>query len=572
MKKLIPSSIYLLCLSSLGLLAQNPTANFSISPNPVCSGVTNTIQIIDNSTNSPSAWSYTILGGGGPGPGATPTILTSQNPTLSLNFPGTYTISLVASNSSGSSSIYIHTLQVLPSPNANVNPAQQTTCLGGNPINISVTAGGGPGGGGTNTYSWSTGSTASLISVTPTVTTTYSCLITGTNGCSVERVATITIGSPTVLITSNPVAICPGTSSTLTATGSAPGPFTYTWMNSATTRTLSTSIAGVYDVTVTNSNGCTAVQSYTLGTSTTLSLTTTSTPSVLCSGNTATVRVTGASSYSWSTGSVAANATVNPTSNTTYTVFGQIGVCSGTAAITLSVNVTPTISVNSSASTICSGKSATLTANGANTYTWLPTTVSSSLVVTPNSNTTYSVRGNNPGCPNRTGTISITVNPSPVISLVSSTNEICSGEVVAIAASGANSYTWNTGSNGAILLTNPTITTTYSVIGSDGNNCEATASLTQVVNACTNLETQFSKMSEFTAYPNPSQGSVTLHSDADMEIIIFNEMGSILDHYVLNASNEHTTSLKNLPSGFYLLQSVSTSTQQSVAKKLIIVN
>jgi hypothetical protein len=562
-------NLFLLLTAISGFtLAQVPTANFIISPNPVCSGSTNVVQITDNSSGSPNSWSYTVQAGGA-GPGGAPTILTSQNPTLSFNFQGTYTITLVATNSSGASLPVSYTLLVLPSPNSNINPATQTTCIGSNPVNISVTIGGGPGGGGVNSYSWSTGSTASLISVSPSVSTTYSCLITATNGCSVLRTANITIAAASVSITSNPINICPGTSSTLTASGSAPGPFTYTWSNSITTRTLSTALAGVYDVTVTNSNGCSAIQSYTLGTSTTLSLTATSTPSVLCAGNTATVRVTGAATYTWSTGAVTANASVNPIANTTYTVQGVIGICSGTAAITISVNMTPTLLIGSSSVSLCAGESATLNASGANTYTWLPSTISESLVITPSAGSSYTVRGNNPGCPNRTATISILVIASPTLVLSTSSNVICAGEYVAIAASGADNYFWSNGSNSALLLVSPSVSTTYSVTGYyNQNSCGTKASILQIVNACTGINADANSMEFFTVYPNPVSDGVTISSDLTLKVTLVNYSGQVIKKFELNEWNHYSYRLDDLSEGIYFVNAQ--NSERNLIKKIVV--
>lgn len=56
---------------------------------------------------------------------------------------------------------------------------------------------------------------------------------------------------------------------------------------------------------------------------------------------------------------------------------------------------TPTIAVSSSSNVICSGNSTTLTANGANTYTWSNGSNNSYIVITPTVSTTYTVWGNN---------------------------------------------------------------------------------------------------------------------------------------------------------------------------------
>jgi PKD repeat protein len=153
----------------VSLKAQVPVANFSVTPNPACTNTNNAVQIIDLSTNSPTAWSYTVAIFG-PGPGGT-AVYNTQNPTVSFNFPGTYTITLVSTNAAGSSATHSQTLTVLRSPNANINPANVNSCIGATPVTINVNAVG-PGAA-SDTFSWSTGATSNSITVSPNVTTTF---------------------------------------------------------------------------------------------------------------------------------------------------------------------------------------------------------------------------------------------------------------------------------------------------------------------------------------------------------------------------------------------------------------
>ncbi len=553
--------------------AQAPVASFSLSANPVCSGSTNVMQITDLSTGAPTSWIYSITAqGGGPGGGAT-TTLSTQNPTLSFNGPGTVTITLISSNGSGASTPVVQTLTVLASPNGNINPNNSTTCPGGNPVTLTFAAGGGPGGGGTNTYAWSTGATTSSIVVTPSATTVFTCVVTATNGCSNTRTATLTVAPATATVASNPVALCPGSPATLTATGSNPGPFTYSWSSGATTRTISTSLTGVYTVTVTNSNGCSATQTYSLGSSTTLSLTAVADPSVLCAGSTATLHVTGGATYSWDNGATAANVTVNPTSNTSYTVNGFIGTCTGSTSITLSVNVTPTLSTTSSSSVVCNGHSVILNANGATTFTWLPSTVSQSVSMTPSVNTTYVVRGNNPGCPTRTAAITINVNQNPTISISSSSMNACAGDAIALAAFGADTYTWSNNSNAAVFIVQPTVTTVYSLTGTAANGCTTTASITQSVTVCTGLvENAGTHNSGLTIYPNPSSGHVLVLSgtkeSGETKANVYDQTGRLVKSVVLEGGVENELNLETLTNGIYYLQVENTSV--SLGQKIIL--
>jgi hypothetical protein len=544
MKNLFSKGIFFLSfIVSTGALAQVPTADFTVSPNPVCSGTNHLVQITDLSTGSPTAWSYTVSAAG---PGG-PTVYQGQNQSIFFNMPGTYTVTLIASNTSGASTAVSHTVMVLPSPVGQMAPSSQTTCAGSNPLSISIITGG-PGAAST-TFSWSTGSTTNSITVTPSVTTTYTCVMTGTNGCTTERTSTVVISQPTISITSNPVFICPGSSSTLTATGTNPGPFTYSWSTAATTRTISSNTAGVYSVTVTNANNCTAVQFYTLSTSTTLSLSIISNPPILCAGNTGTLRATGASSYSWSTGSGAANTTVAPITSTTYTVNGQFGTCSGSTTITYSVNVTPTVVAVAVPSAICAGDTATLTGGGASTYTWMPGDIhAQSITVSPFSNSSYTVRGTNPGCPTRTTGITLIVMQKPVITVTSSSVLPCAGEVVALAANGAASYTWDTGSNNAILIVTPTVTTTYTVTGAT-SGCENSAAVTQSVSDCVGLSENTVKEITLQLFPNPNNGSFKMSASSSMEISVSDQTGRLIRTIQLNAGEIY--SVNGFSAGIY---------------------
>jgi PKD repeat protein len=72
---------------------QPPVADFSGTPTSVVEG--GAVQFTDLSTNSPTSWSWTFTGG-------TPATSTAQNPNVTYATPGTYSVSLTATNSAGS--------------------------------------------------------------------------------------------------------------------------------------------------------------------------------------------------------------------------------------------------------------------------------------------------------------------------------------------------------------------------------------------------------------------------------------------------------------------------------------
>jgi hypothetical protein len=150
----------------------------------------------------------------------------------------------------------------------------------------------------------------------------------------------------------------------------------------------------------------------------------------ICSGSSLTLTANGALNYTWSPSTNLSSSTgsfvvANPNSTTIYSVLGAIGSCTATANSTVNVYSNPTITVNSS--TICAGQqTATLIANGASTYSWVPTTnlstATGSLVTgTPNTTENYTVNGVDANGCFGSATATINVNAIPNITVISST-------------------------------------------------------------------------------------------------------------------------------------------------------
>lgn len=189
----------------------------------------------------------------------------------------------------------------------------------------------------------------------------------------------------------------------------------------------------------------------------------------LCNGTTATLTASGVNSYTWANnGSQTGVISVNPSSNTIYTVSGtNSNGCISTRTIGIIANTSvPTISVTGTQS-VCLGRTATLTATGALTYTW-SNGITNGVAFTPTTTTTYTVIAGN-DCGTSTSTRSILVAPLPV-GVAAVNTIVCSGKPTTITAvSSATGYTWTpSGINVGTLITSPTVNTVYSVAVSDG--------------------------------------------------------------------------------------------------------
>src|SRR5690606_34284229 len=75
----------------------------------------------------------------------------------------------------------------------------------------------------------------------------------------------------------------------------------------------------------------------------------------------------------------------------------------------------------------------------------------------------------------------ITINPLPVITAIVSDNEICIGEEVIFEGQGGTSYAWSNGVQDGLPYT-PSVTNTYTVIGTDANGCQNSTTIDVIVN------------------------------------------------------------------------------------------
>jgi gliding motility-associated-like protein len=129
---------------------------------------------------------------------------------------------------------------------------------------------------------------------------------------------------------------------------------------------------------------------------------------------------------------------------------------------------------------VCSGKTATLVANGASNYTWTPTGLNtSSILVAPNTTTVFSLTTTKNSCSTST-VITILVTPTPTLTV--NNPVICQGDTATLNVSGAASYVWLPANiTGSTYTTSPTSSQIILVTGSNGP-CSSASSCTIQVN------------------------------------------------------------------------------------------
>lgn len=434
--------------SAFEVVTVNPLPTPSINPSNVaiCNGDNTTLTASGGSTY---AWSNSVN--------------TAAN-TVSPTSNTTYTVTVTDANSCTATTSAVVTVNPLPTPS--INPATSTIC-GGN--SVTLTASGGA------TYAWSNSVNTAANTVSPTTNTTYTVTVTDANSCTASSTATVnTLPAPSGSITPSQ-GICAGNSITLNVTGGV----SYVWSTGSTNNftTVSPASATTYSVTGTDANGCTFSLSTTISVNPLPVASITPNSPTICAGNSTTLTASGAPSFAWSTTATSASITVSPTTTTVYSVtVTDANNCSATANATVNVNALPTPNITPSNPAICIGASQTLAASGGTQYQWSNFATTSSTIVTPTTNTTYSVTvtdANN--CSASTSTI-VTVNSLPTPSVTPAVSNICGGQPVNLVATGGTNYAWSNGGTNANNTVTPTATTTYVVTVTDANGCSATAS------------------------------------------------------------------------------------------------
>lgn len=147
-----------------------PTASYSTAYSSGC--VNTPLALSDQSSNTPTVWSWTLTG-------ASPSVSSVKNPSVTYTATGIYTVSLVSNNANGASTVFTNTISIIAAP---VISLSTSASCNGQPANISAS--------GATSYAWSSGDVGANISVTPSVTSVYTC--TGSVGACIST-ETITV-------------------------------------------------------------------------------------------------------------------------------------------------------------------------------------------------------------------------------------------------------------------------------------------------------------------------------------------------------------------------------------------
>ncbi len=397
----------------------------------------------------------------------------------------------------------------------------QTVCTS-QPVTLS--------GSGAVTYSWDNGVTNG-VPFTPGTTTTYTVVGTAANGCQAADQVVVTVNN-TIPVSAGPdQTICIGQPVTLSGSGAQ----TYTWNNGVTNGVpFSPVTTQTYTLNATDAFGCQGTDQVVV-TVNPLPVVDAGAPQSVCAGIPVTLNGSGAQTYTWNNG-VVNGQPFTPTGTQTYTVTGtNANGCSNTDQVTVTISPSPTVSGGVDQA-VCQGGVVTLTASGAQTYSW-SNGITNGVGFLPGATATYTVTGTAANGCQGTDQVVVTVNPIPAVD-AGANQTICEGSPIALSGSGAATYVWsNSVPNGTNFIP-PLGTNTYYVTGTSAAGCQNTDSI--VITVILVPTSVIGNNSSLTGYP----GLVVEFNNSSLN-------SNSYDFAFGNGSYYHTTNLSATPSSTY---------------------
>ena len=302
-------------------------------------------------------------------------------------------------------------------------------------------------------------------------------------------------GMPTYTATSSPVSCAGGTNGTcsLSISNSLP-PNTYTW-NTTPTQFGAQAVnlsSGLYSYTVTDGAGCLQSSTVAVGISTTTlpSLLVGSSATLVCPGALVTLSTFGALTYTWSNNLNSPVTTVNPLSNSSFSVIGTTAAnCQVSGSIAIQVHPTTSVSFNSLLPSFCvNSTSSQLTASpvgglfsgtGVSSGVFFPNLAGAgvftlSYFYTDANNCSY------------TATATTTVSALPTLSFTISPNQVClNGANMSLLANPSGGVFNGPGVIGSVLSPSLAGSGAASVVYSytDANTCQSSVTATVLINS-----------------------------------------------------------------------------------------
>lgn len=354
-------------------------------------------------------------------------------------------------------------------------------------------------------YQWSGGHTSNAY--TGLSAGNYSVTITDANSCT----ANLSVNLP---MTSNGTTVNPISTTSVSCNGYADGaaevlasggdaPYQYTWNTGQTKAQVTGLRAASYSVTATDANGCTAQTSLSIVQPAALSFTL-NTTSVKCFGEQngeAQVNVSGGASgfsYAWSSGQTSSQ--VSALAAGSYSlVITDANSCTTTIPVTITEPAKLNVQIPN-VPDVCEGSVANININivggtQAYTFNWNTGSNQQNIQVSPTSSTSYSVAVMDANGCSDSSSITINVNPLPIVTFDADVTEGCPELCVNFnnTSSIAAQSQWNFGDGNSSAIQSP-------------SNCyeiEGTYSVSLTVTDANGCSNTLTKSKYITVYPQP---------------------------------------------------------------------
>jgi gliding motility-associated-like protein len=415
---------------------------------------------------------------------------------INVTASGSYTVKVTNASGcqSAASVATVVTANALPATPTITAGGPTTFCAGGS-VTLTSSAG--------TTYLWSNGATTPGINIT--TAGSYTVQVTNANGCqsAVSAATIVNVNALPVVNAGTDITIPNGTFTTINATVTGIGPFTYSWSPSAQLvnalikdpTTVNLAATTVFTLTATSlTTLCSNTDAVTITISgVPLNSNPTATPGTICAGTNVQLHAlafggSGSYTYIWTSipggfSSSLADPIANPTVSTTYNLTVSDGFNTVNPQVIVTVNAqpaTPTISAGGP-TTFCTGGSVTLTSSAGTSYLWSNGATTPSINITTSG--TYTVKVTNAsGCQSAASAASVvTVNDIPVTPTITAggPTTFCNGGSVTLTSSAGATYLW---SNGATTQSiNVTAAGSYTVKATSISGCQSAASVATVV-------------------------------------------------------------------------------------------
>ncbi len=470
-------------IGSIPIPVSQPTVTVSSNTTQLCAaGIINYYTVLNSSLCDSNLFTYNWSF-----PGGTPSSSTSKNPSVTYSNNGIYGYTLVFTTPCGATTLLNNNF-ISVSTMSLTSAFQHITCNGYNNGRASASISGATG---NITYQWSNAQSNSSISGLNAGT--YSLTITDGIGCTIQK--TFTITEPSLLqafIPSKTNEPCYGETVGKAEAAGLGGtlPYAYAWNNNILSKINSNLAAGIYSLTISDANNCTATASAVITAPSQLHIVITNKNNILCNGNnngTIHTSVTGgipAYTYQWTNNvSVTDSATNLTPGNYSITVTDNNG-CNETisTSITEPAILTNTISATNENCLQRNAIAGIVISGGTANYIFLWNNGSTNQQQVNLSAGVYSVTVTDANGCSDTNSITITnLSSDPIqkqqIHHVSCYNN-CDGNIQlgVMGNNGPYLYAWNNGQSSA-FITN-LCAAKYTCTVSDVNGCKDTAEVT----------------------------------------------------------------------------------------------